>query len=131
VGTPILTSSAALGLMTWRDLDVTVAYRRSTSIQSFPSRGGSHAIRIFAMSNRDDSGRRKPRTRHVPGGLFSGLRYQQPAELEWRLNVRFVDRPRAPNLEHLDFVLARPPANWAHLDARTRVHGSEEVSTGR
>lgn len=103
VGDPVLVGSAALGLMAWRDLDITVVC---------PSLGKGHVLAVAtelaahrdvkAMQYRDDTGRWNQDPEHYPDGLYVGLRYHPPVLPEWKLDLWFVDDPaRQPDLAHL------------------------------
>jgi hypothetical protein len=103
VGGPVVAGSAALGLMTWRDLDITVVCRS-------PGKGPVLAVAaelaahrdVKAMQYRDDTGRWNHAPERYPDGLCLGLRYHPVALPGWRLDVWFVDDPaRQPDLGHL------------------------------
>jgi hypothetical protein len=103
VGDPVVVGSAALGLMAWRDLDVTVTCQRLDKQQVLAA-GLELARRpdVKALQYRDDTGRWNAEPDLYPDGLYLALRYQPPDLAEWSLDIWFVDDPaRQPDLAHL------------------------------
>jgi len=103
VGDPIVVGSAALGLMAWRDLDITIVCpsldkRRVLAVGTELAADQD----MMAIQFRDDTGRWNQEPEKYPDGLYLGLRYRPPALPEWRLDLWFVDDPtRQPDLAHL------------------------------
>jgi hypothetical protein len=102
-GDPELVGSAALGLMAWRDLDVTVTCQQLDKQQvlgaglELASQPG-----VKALQYRDDTGQWNTEPDLYPDGLYLALRYQPPDLAEWSLDIWFVDDPaRQPDLAHL------------------------------
>jgi hypothetical protein len=102
-GEPVVVGSTALGLMAWRDLDVTVVC--SALDEDAVLSAGVELARhpdVSAMRYRDDSGRWNEDPGAYPDGLYLGLRYQPAGTAEWKLDIWFVDDPaRQPDLAHL------------------------------
>jgi hypothetical protein len=103
VGGPIVVGSAALGLMAWRDLDVTVVCGSLDKLRVLTAATELAAHQeVMAMQYRDDTGRWNQEPEKYPDGIYVGLRYDPPALREWRLDLWFVDDPaRQPDLAHL------------------------------
>jgi hypothetical protein len=103
VGNPVLVGSAALGLMVWRDIDITVVCQslNKRAVLAAATELAAHQD-VKTMQFRDDSGRFNQEQEKYPDGLYIGLRCH-PAEMaEWRLDLWFVDDPdRQPDLAHL------------------------------
>jgi hypothetical protein len=109
VGEPVLVGSAALGLMTWRDMDITVVCQ---SLEKHPVLAA--AVKLAAhqdvktLQYRDDSGRWNEDPDRYPDGLYLGLRYYPSVMAEWTADIWFVDDPsRQPDLEHLRTLPSR------------------------
>jgi len=103
VGDPVLVGSAALGLMAWRDIDITVVCSSLDQGQVLAVATGLAAHQdVKAMQYRDDSGCWNQAPEKYPDGLYIGLRYHPPVLPEWKLDLWFVDDPaRQPDLAHL------------------------------
>lgn len=109
IGTPVLVGSAALGLMAWRDIDVTVVCKSldEAAVLAAAAKLARHQD-VKSMQYRDDSGRWNQDPENYPDGLYIGLRYQPQAMPEWRLDVWFVDDPdRQPDIAHLRYLPER------------------------
>jgi hypothetical protein len=102
-GDPVLVGSAALGLMAWRDIDMTVVCPSLDPGQVIAVAAELAAHQnVQAMQYRDDSGRWNQDPLKYPDGLYIGLRYHPPVLPEWKLDLWFVDDPaRQPDLAHL------------------------------
>lgn len=108
IGEPVLVGSAALGLMIWEDLDLTVICESldlgpvldiGRSLASLPD--------VHEVTFRNDMGRWNVETDRYPDGLYLRVRYQRVGGAEWNLDLWFVDEPeRQPDLRH---VRALPP----------------------
>jgi hypothetical protein len=124
VGQPVLVGSAALGLMVWRDVDITVVCQ---SLDKRPVLAAATELAahqdVKTMQFRDDSGRFNQDPQQYPDGLYIGLRFH-PAEMaEWTLDLWFVDDPaRQPDLAHLRALPERltEDARLAILRIKTR-----------
>jgi hypothetical protein len=89
VGRPIVVGSAALGLMTWRDIDVEVYCPELTSDRVFEAvRPLVSVPGVFRMNFRDWTGARA--TPQVPDGYYWGIRYESEPGIEWKLDLWFV-----------------------------------------
>jgi hypothetical protein len=102
VGRPVRVGSAALGLMVWRDLDVTVVCE-NLKLAPVVDLGGQLALhpRTRRVEFRNDTGVWNTQPGY-PDGLYLGLGYRSPAGNDWKLDVWFVDDPdRQPDLAHL------------------------------
>ncbi|KPV59548.1 hypothetical protein QJ48_10280 [Paenibacillus sp. A3] len=101
-GQPVRVGSAALGLMVWRDLDITVVCSKLnidvvTQIASeLMVCQGMREVRFLNDSgvwNTDPS---------YPDGLYLGLKYRALSGMDWKLDIWFVDEPdRQPDLKHI------------------------------
>jgi hypothetical protein len=117
LGDPVLVGSAALGLMVWRDLDVTVVCPRLeiNAVVEVGSRLALHP-RVREVVFRNDTGAWNTNTNPTyPDGLYLGLSYRSPAGDDWKSDIWFVDEPdRQPDLAHLKTLPSR-------LTAETRL----------
>jgi hypothetical protein len=94
--------SAALGLMVWRDLDLTVVCPKLAlePVTAAVARLAAHP-RVNTISFRNDSGHWRTNPDY-PDGLYLGVGYRSPAAAMWKLDIWFVDEPeRQPDLAHL------------------------------
>lgn len=108
IGTVVPVGSAALGLMVWRDLDITVICGR-LDVAEVAQAGASLALhdRVNQVLFRNDTG-----TWNIdpgyPDGLYLGPRYRTPAGDGWNVDIWFVDEPdRQPDLAHVSSLPAR------------------------
>ncbi|RNB80048.1 hypothetical protein [Brevibacillus panacihumi] len=101
-GAPVKVGSAALGLMTWRDLDMTVVCSKLdiAAISGIASRLMAHpGVRHMNFINDTGSWNTDP---VYPDGYFIGLKYQCKSGNEWELDIWFVDEPeKQPDLQHI------------------------------
>lgn len=101
-GEPIRVGSSALGLMVWRDLDMTVTCSRlDTNITAqIASQLMLHAgVRELKFMN--DAGAFNTDATY-PDGLYIGVKYKSRLGMEWKIDIWFVDEPeRQPDLIHL------------------------------
>jgi len=109
VGEPVLVGSAALGLMTWRDMDITVVCQ---SLGKHPVLAAGLKLAahqdVKTLQYRDDTGRWNEDPDRYPDGLYLGLRYYPSVMAEWKADIWFVDDPsRQPDLEHLRTLPSR------------------------
>ena len=95
-GHPVLVGSAALGLMTWRDIDVEVYCNRWSADHALETMRplASHA-RVKKLRYSNESG--QLRSAGLPDGYYWGVRYYTEAGDEWKIDVWFfpADVPRA------------------------------------
>ena len=110
LGDPILVGSAALGLMVWRDLDVTVVCPR-LDIDAVVQVGSRLALhpRMREVVFRNDTGAWNTNTNPTyPDGLYLGLSYRSAGGDDWKSDIWFVDEPdRQPDLEHIKTLPSR------------------------
>ena len=97
--------SAALGLMVWRDIDLTVVCTKLVleAVAAIGARLASHP-RVHTLTFRNDS--RQWRTNpDYPDGLYLGVGYRSTTNADWKLDIWFVDEPeRQPDLAHLRWM---------------------------
>ncbi len=102
VGEPIRVGSSALGLMVWRDLDITVKCP-DLPVEPVAAIGARLAAdqRVQQVLFRNDTGRWNSDPAY-PDGLYLGLKCRTDAGADWKIDIWFVDRPdRQPDLTHL------------------------------
>lgn len=127
IGRPIIVGSAALGLMVWRDLDITVVCP-SLEVATVASLGASLATspRIRQVQFRNDTGQWNTDATY-PDGLYLGLRYRWIEGQDWNVDVWFVDEPdRQPDLRHLRELPDRLDA-----EARSAILRVKDAWAGR
>jgi hypothetical protein len=129
VGRPVRVGSAALGLMVWRDLDITVVCE-SLDVAAVVELGAQLALhpRTRRVEFRNDMGAWNADPGY-PDGLYLGLGYRSPAGHDWRLDVWFVDDPcRQPDLGHLRTLPPRldRESRLAILQIKTAWHARAE-----
>ncbi len=107
-GTVVPVGSAALGLMVWRDLDLTVVCRH-LDVEAVAGTGARLAVHpgIREVRFRNDTGDWNTDPTY-PDGLYLGLRYRAATGGTWQVDVWFVDDPdRQPDLAHVRELPAR------------------------
>jgi hypothetical protein len=107
--------SAALGLMVWRDVDLTVVCAKLAlePVAAVGARLAAHP-RVNTITFRNDSRHWKTNPDY-PDGLYLGVGYRSPTHADWKLDIWFVDEPeRQPDLAHMRWMPAR-------LTAETRT----------
>jgi hypothetical protein len=107
LGEPVRVGSAALGLMVWRDLDLTVVCTE-LPIDAVTAVGGRLAAHpcVRQVTFRNDTGRWNSDPSY-PDGLYLGVDYRSPTGRDWNLDIWFVDEPdRQPDLAHLEWISA-------------------------
>lgn len=101
-GVPVKVGSAALGLMTWRDIDMTVVCSQLdiAAISGIASQLISNPkIRQMKFMNDTGSWNNDPA---YPDGYFIGLDYLSENGSKWSLDIWFVDDPeKQPDLRHI------------------------------
>jgi hypothetical protein len=103
IGEPIRVGSAALGLMVWPDLDLTVACTELAvePVAAVGARLAAHP-RVRHVTFRNDTGDWNTHPGSYPDGLYLGVGYRAPSGRDWKLDIWFVDEPdRQPDLAHL------------------------------
>ena len=108
-GEVVSVGSAALGLMVWRDLDLTVVCQQRLDPEAVVTTGARLAAEpaVRELSFRNDTGAWNTDPSY-PDGLYLGLRCRSAAGHEWRVDVWFVDEPhRQPDLRHVRELPAR------------------------
>jgi hypothetical protein len=121
LGEPHLVGSAALGLMVWPDLDITVVCqaldiaelsRAAVVLVSHP--------RVRQLTLRNDSGAWNSDPEKYPDGVYWGIDYRD-GHRTWNIDVWFVsDAERQPDLRHVGELAARltPETRRAILDIK-------------
>ncbi len=121
LGEPRLVGSAALGLMVWPDLDLTVVcealdvvalHRVAVDLVSHP--------RVRQLTFRNDSGAWNSHPEKYPDGIYWGIDYRD-GRLTWNIDVWFVtDADRQPDLRHVRELAGRltPETRSAILDIK-------------
>lgn len=108
VGDPVRVGSAALGLMVWRDLDITVVCRalHVDAVTAIGARLSAHP-QVREVMFRNDTGQWNSDPAY-PDGLYLGLRHRSLDGHDWKIDIWFVDEPdRQPDLAHLRTMPAR------------------------
>ena len=93
--------SAALGLMVWRDLDLTVVCP-TLDVAAVADTGAELARRerVRKVRFRNDTGGWNTNPRY-PDGLYLGLDCRSRIDHQWNVDIWFVDEPeRQPDLAH-------------------------------
>jgi hypothetical protein len=125
--------SAALGLMVWRDLDLTVVCQALD-----PGRvAGTGAVlarhrQMREVRFRNDTGVWNTDPRY-PDGLYLGLDCESRLGQRWKVDIWFVDEPgRQPDLAHVRDLPARltPQMRAAILLTKDAWVGRPEYGTG-
>lgn len=114
-GRVVRVGSAALGLMVWRDLDLTVVcdYLDKVVVLDVGKTLAFHP-RVREVVFRDDTGAWNTDPGY-PDGFYLGLRYRSTDGQDWKLDIWFVDDPeRQPDLQHVRTI---PP----RLDVEKRL----------
>ncbi|MEV6349717.1 hypothetical protein [Actinoplanes sp. NPDC051851] len=131
-GEPHRVGSSRLGLMVWRDIDVTVVCEQldeATVIAIGADLAGHPDVREMVF--RKDVGRWNVDPRY-PDGLYLRLSYRRDGEQEWKLDVWFVDEPeRQPDLGHVRSLPERltPAARDAILEIKEAWAGRPEYGS--
>ncbi|GIN22313.1 hypothetical protein [Siminovitchia fordii] len=101
-GKPIKVGSAALGLMVWRDLDITVVCSKLNiaAISGIAAHLMSNPqIRDLKFINDTGNWNTDPT---YPDGYFLGMTYESNSGNQWELDIWFVDEPeKQPDLQHI------------------------------
>jgi hypothetical protein len=105
VGAVHRVGSAALGLMVWRDLDLTVVCTKLSlePVTAVGARLAAHP-RVNTITFRNDTGHWNT-SPNYPDGLYLGVGYRSPTNNDWKLDIWFVDQPeRQPDLAHMRWM---------------------------
>ena len=108
IGEPVRVGSAALGLMVWRDLDLTVVCTE-LAVEPVAAVGARLAAqpRVRQVTFRNDTGHWNTDPSY-PDGLYLGVEYRSASGRAWKLDIWFVDEPdRQPDLAHLQWMPAQ------------------------
>lgn len=101
-GEPVRVGSSALGLMVWRDMDMTVTCNRlnHSLIAQIASELMLHTgVRELKFINDTGVYNTDPT---YPDGLYIGLKYKSQRGRDWSLDIWFVDEPeKQPDLNHI------------------------------
>ncbi|GGB54357.1 hypothetical protein F3157_14520 [Virgibacillus dakarensis] len=101
-GTPVKVGSSALGLMVWRDLDITVACSKLNiaAISGIAAQLMSNPqVRDLKFINDTGNWNTDPT---YPDGYFLGMTYESKNGNKWELDIWFVDEPdKQPDLQHI------------------------------
>jgi len=95
-GRPIIEGSMALGLMTWRDIDISVMQKiakeeLNTIVNSIWTRQGILSLNLYDNTNKD-----RP---DQPNGFYLGLKYRMASSVNiWKMDIWFID-PVDPRLD--------------------------------
>lgn len=103
VGEPHRVGSSRLGLMVWRDIDITVVCQR-LDVVVVSDLAGTLLRRgdVREVTLRSEVGRLNTDPATYPDGLYLQVRYAPAHREEWKLDVWFVDEPeRQPDLRHV------------------------------
>lgn len=115
VGQPVRVGSSALGLMVWRDIDLTVLCPalELDAIFQLGARLVRHE-RVRGVQFRNDTGHWNTDPLY-PDGIFWGVEYRGAAGDTWELDIWFIhEDTRQPDMRHLETI---PP----RLDDETRL----------
>jgi hypothetical protein len=121
LGEPHLVGSAALGLMVWPDLDITVVC--DTLDIAALSRAASELVshrHVRQLTFRNDSGAWNRHPEKYPDGVYWGIDYRD-GRLAWNIDVWFVtEGDRQPDLRHVRELAGRltPETRSAILDIK-------------
>jgi hypothetical protein len=140
-GEPVRVGSSALGLMVWRDLDMTVICSRLTQqlIAQIASELMLH-IGVRELKFINDTGDYNTDPAY-PDGLYIGLKYKSQRGKEWKMDIWFVDEPeRQPDLKHIVTMpeqltqerreaILRIKSDWASRDEYGKTVRSFDIYT--
>jgi hypothetical protein len=127
LGEVVPVGSAALGLMVWRDLDLTVVCRRLDA--GAVAGAGASLVghpRVREVRFIDDTGDWNTDPTY-PDGLYLGLQCRSLAGEMWKVDIWFVDDPnRQPDLAH-----ARDLPRRLTAETRVAILGVKDAWAGR
>lgn len=131
-GEPMRVGSSALGLMVWRDLDMTVTCTRlnHSLIAQIASELMLHAgVRELKFINDTGVYNTDPA---YPDGLYIGLKYKSQHGRDWSLDIWFVDEPeRQPDLNHLITMPERLTQEKRETILRIKNHWASREEYGK
>jgi hypothetical protein len=132
VGRPVQTGSLALGLMVWRDIDVTVLCATLAVAPIFealrPLALHPHVRRLLF---RNDTGHWNTDPAY-PDGLYWGLDYRAQPRLDWKLDVWFLREGTTQfDLQHIESLPPRltPESRLAILRIKDAWHHRPEYGS--
>lgn len=108
VGLPLRVGSSALGLMVWRDIDLTVLCPR-LDLQEVFGLGAQLAAHpcVRGLQFRNDTGHWNTDPLY-PDGIFWGVDYRSEAGENWELDIWFIhEDTRQPDMRHLETIPTR------------------------
>ncbi len=108
IGEPVQVGSVALGLMVWRDIDLTVLCPR-LDLELVFGLGASIAVhpRVRGLQFRNDTGHWNQDPLY-PDGLFWGVEYRGEDGETWEMDIWFIhENDRQPDMQHLEEFLPR------------------------
>jgi hypothetical protein len=107
-GSPVRVGSSALGLMVWRDIDLTVVcatLRQDVVGAIAPQLMTAPGVREVRFLN--DAGALKDPSPY-PDGLYLGVKYVAGDQEVWKLDIWFADDPETqPDLQHVRTIPPR------------------------
>jgi hypothetical protein len=127
LGEVVPVGSAALGLMVWRDLDLTVVCRRldTDAVAAAGALLAGHP-RVREVRFIDDTGDWNADPTY-PDGLYLGLQCRSLVGEIWKVDIWFVDDPdRQPDLAHVRDLPKRLTA-----ETRAAILGVKDAWAGR
>lgn len=131
-GTPVRVGSSALGLMVWRDIDITVVCSKLQvdEIARIASRlMTSKGVRELRFLN--DSGDFRTDTSY-PDGLYLGVQYISSKGKDWKMDLWFVDEPdQQPDLKHVTTMPARLTPELRHAILQIKSSWAERQEYGK
>ncbi|GAA4970403.1 hypothetical protein [Kineococcus glutinatus] len=135
IGQPHRVGSSRLGLMVWRDIDVTVVCDDLTAASAAVVDAAAHLGArpdVREVLFRKETGRFNLHPARYPDGLYLRLDHAAPGRPGWRLDIWFVDEPdRQPDLAHVRSLPARltPQARDAILLVKHAWAGRDGYGT--
>ncbi len=90
LGSPVLLGSAALGLMVWPDIDITVSYPGLTIDQTIETMRPVYAHpRVKRVRYLNEVGSFNPTGLDMHDRYYFGVYYHAPSESEWKVDISF------------------------------------------
>ena len=132
VGRPVQTGSVALGLMVWRDIDVTILCPTlDLDVALEPLRSLAIHPRVRQVQFRNDTGPWNVDPAY-PDGLYLGLDYRPTAEQTWKLDLWFLlEGTTQFDLEHIVSLPPRLTRRRVLRSCGSRTPGIDAPSTDR
>ncbi|GAA0730261.1 hypothetical protein GCM10008905_31330 [Clostridium malenominatum] len=133
VGEPIRVGSSALGLMVWRDLDITVVCN-DLNIEKIADIAkdlmASPYVRELKFKNDTDTWNEEP---HIyPDGFYFSLKCKSNTNHIWKVDIWFVDQPeRQPDLKHIKTIPSKLTPEKKEIILRIKKTWAEKPEYGR